>query len=170
MAKKVMLGSLLILAAALLQSTVLSRLAIYVRAVPDIALCILVYSAYVNGVMTGQLTGFFSGFLLDFFSASPLGLNALIRTLTGAFEGLLKDTFYLDPFFLPMGLCAGATLFKAAAYFLLHLLFPEAVPAYSFSVPTFWIELGMNSLLAPIIFSILKFVKPLYSGKKEADK
>ena len=167
MAKKVILGSLLILAAALLQSTVLSRLVVYVRAVPDLALCILVYSAYVNGIMTGQLTGFFSGFLLDFLSASPLGLNAFIRTLTGALAGLLKDTFYLDHFFLPMCLCAGATLFKAAVFFILHLIFPGAVPAYSFGAPTFWIELGMNSLLAPVFFGILKLLKPLHSGKKE---
>jgi rod shape-determining protein MreD len=72
MVKKIVWGSVFILAAALLQSTVFLRLVIYVRAVPDLALCVLVYSAYVNGIMTGQLTGFFSGLLLDFLSAAPL--------------------------------------------------------------------------------------------------
>jgi rod shape-determining protein MreD len=167
MAKKVILSSVFILAAALLQSTVLSRMVVYIRAVPDIALCILVYSAYVNGIMTGQLSGFFSGFLLDFLSASPLGLNAFVRTLIGAFAGFFQDTFYLDVFFLPMALCAGATIFKGGAYFVLHKIFPEAVPAYALGAIVFWIELGMNVLLAPLLFAVLKLFKPLYSGKKD---
>lgn len=149
------------IAAALLQSTILSRFVIYIHAVPDLALCILVYSAYVNGIMTGQLAGFFSGILLDFLSASPLGLNALVRTLAGALAGLLKDTFYLDFFFLPMALCAGATIFKALVFFLLHLVFPEAVPAYALLNPVFWIELGLNTLSAPLLFGLLRLFKPL---------
>ena len=167
MAKKVILGCALIIAMALLQSTILSRLVMYIRAVPDLALCVLVYSSYVNGVMAGQLSGFFSGFLLDFLSASPLGLNSLVRTLTGAFLGFFKDTFYLDLFFLPAILCSVATIFKALVFFLLHLLFPMTVPAYTLFTSTFWIELGMNTLLAPFLFGLLRMIKPLHSGAKE---
>lgn len=168
MAKKVIFGVLLILAAGLLQSTVLSRLALRIRAVPDLALCILVFLAYVNGVMIGQTTGFFSGLLLDFLSSSPLGLNALVRTLSGALIGFIKDTFYLDIFFLPMALCAGATLLKAGLFFLLHLVFPETVPSYSFVSLTLWIEVAFNTLLAPVLFALLKLVKPLVLEQKES--
>ena len=167
MVKKVVWGCVFILAAALLQSTVFLRLVVYVRAVPDIALCVLVYTAYVNGIMTGQLTGFFSGLLLDFFSAAPLGLNALTRTIIAAVTGLLKDTFILDYFFLPMILCAGATILKALLLFLLGLIFPEAVPSYAFYDSTFWIELGMNSLLAPFVFGALRSFRPLRPSQKE---
>ena len=167
MVKKVVWGSVFILAAALLQSTVFLRLVVYIRAVPDLALCILVYSAYVNGILTGQLTGFFSGFLLDFFSAAPLGLNALTRTIIAALTGLLKDTFILDHFFLPMILCAGATFFKALLFFLLNLIFPEMVPSYTFNSITFLIELGMNTLFAPVIFGGLRLFRPLRSKQKE---
>ena len=168
MGKKVAWALLFTLVAALLQSTILSRLVFYIRAVPDLALCILVYSAYVNGVMTGQLTGFFSGFLLDFLSASPLGLNAFIRTLLGALTGLIKDTFYLDFFFLPMALCAGATFFKALVIFLLHFLFPETVPVYVFSSSVFWIELALNTLSAPVVFGLLRLFQPLKAKPKES--
>ena len=161
MAKKIILGCLLILTAAILQSTLFSRLSLYIHAVPDFALCILVYSAYVNGFKTGHLTGFFSGLILDFFSATPLGFNAFLRTLTGGIFGLLKDTFYLDIIFLPMALCAGATIFKALVFSLLHLLFPELVPTYLSSSPIFFIELGMNTLSAPLLFGLLKLLKPL---------
>ena len=168
MIKKVALGVALILVAALLQSTVLSRLALRIHAIPDIALCILVFIAYVNGTMTGQLTGFFSGMLIDMLSAAPLGLNAFIRTLTGALCGILKDTFYLDPVFLPMALCAGATAFKAILLFLLNLLFNETVPAYDVFALTLWVEIGMNTVLAPFLFALLKLIKPLVSRQKES--
>jgi rod shape-determining protein MreD len=135
--------------------------------VPDIALCILVFSAYVNGTMTGQLTGFLSGFLIDFLSAAPLGLNALIRTLIGGLTGFIKGTFYLDTFFLPMILCAGATASKALFHYFLHLLFAGAVPAYTFAAYTFWIELGMNTFLAPLLFAFLKLFQSLLVEQRE---
>ena len=168
MAKKVALGVGLIVAAALLQSTGLSRFTPRFSAIPDIALIILVYTAYVNGTMAGQLTGFFSGLLIDFLSAAPLGLNAFVRTLTGAVAGFLKDTFYLDYIFLPMALCAGATLFKALLFFLLNLMFPAAVPSYDLFTLVLWVELGMNTVLAPLIFYLLRLLKPLGQRQKES--
>ena len=167
MIKKVIWAVVFILIAALLQSTVFSRLALHIYAAPDLALCILVYSAYVNGTMTGQLTGFFSGLLIDFLSIAPLGLNALVRTLIGAAAGFMKGTFFLDVFFLPMALCAGATAAKAFAFFLLHLFFSEAVPAYNFLGPVFWVELGLNTLLAPFLFAFLKLFESLLVGRRE---
>ena len=167
MIKKIIWAVVFILAAALLQSTIFFRLSLYIRAVPDLALCILVYSAYVNGTMTGQLTGFFSGILLDFLSAAPIGLNAFIRTLIGGLTGFLKGTFYLDPFFLPMSLCAGTTIFKAIIFYLLHLLFPDVIPYYSLFGLVFWIELCMNTVLAPFLFAFLKLFQPLLIGQRE---
>ena len=167
MVKKIIWALVFILAAALLQSTILSRLVLYIHAAPDLSLGILIFTAYVNGTMTGQLTGFFSGFMLDFLSAAPLGLNALIRTLIGALAGLIKGTFFLDIFFLPMALCAGATVVKALIYLLLHLLFVKTVPSYTFFNLTFWIELGMNTLLAPFLFGFLKLFESLLSGQRE---
>jgi len=167
MAKKIIWALVFTIGAMLLQSTILSRLVVYIRAVPDLTLGILVFTAYVNGTMTGQLTGFFSGVLLDFFSSAPLGLNAFIRTLAGAITGIMKDTFYLDFFFLPMALCAGATIFKALLFFLLHLLFPQTVPAYSLVSLTLWIELGLNTLIAPLLFGLLRLFGPLLAGPRE---
>jgi rod shape-determining protein MreD len=156
------------LVAAVLQSTLLSRLALY-RAIPDLALGIVVYSAYMNGVMTGQLSGFCYGILLDCMSAAPLGLNALVRTLVGALAGIMKGTFFLDIFFLPMILCAAATLVKAASLFLLHLLLAGAVPAYSPGTPALWVELALNTASAPFLFAFLKRFPSLLTGRVRAD-
>ncbi|GHV18278.1 rod shape-determining protein MreD [Spirochaetia bacterium] len=166
MAKNVLWATIFALVAGILQSTLLSHLAVY-HAVPDLALGILVFSAYVNGSMTGQLTGFFSGLLLDFLSAAPLGLNALVRTLIGAAAGLMNGTFFLDVLFLPMALCAGATLLKAALVFVLHLLFPGAIPAYALFDLTLWVELLLNTLTAPFLFGLLKLFNTLLVGRRE---
>jgi rod shape-determining protein MreD len=164
--KNVIWASLFALIAALLQSTLLRRLAIY-HSVPDFALTILVFSAYANGSMTGQLTGFFSGLMLDFLSAAPLGLNALIRTITGALVGTIKGTFILDAIFMPMLLCAAATLLKALLLLALHMVFAEGVRAYLFTAPILWVELVLNTVTAPIIFALLNRFQSVLIKKKE---
>jgi rod shape-determining protein MreD len=163
--KKILFSLLLILIAALLQSTLLFRLSIY-YAVPDIALIILVFVSYVNGSLMGQTTGFFGGLLLDFISFAPLGLNIFMRTLTGYLVGLLSGVFFLDKVFLPMALCAGATFLKAGILFVLNLLFAGAIPVYDFSTATFWIELAMNTALAPFLFKLLTFFTNLLIMEK----
>ncbi|MCL1836909.1 MAG: rod shape-determining protein MreD [Treponema sp.] len=152
--------------AAILQSTLLSHLAVY-RAVPDIALGIVVYSAYINGVMTGQLSGFFYGLALDFLTAAPFGLNALVRTITGALAGLMKGTFFLDLFLLPMILCAAATLVKALILLLLNLLMGGAVHAYPLAAPVLWVELALNTFTAPLLFAFLRRFNSLLLKKGE---
>jgi rod shape-determining protein MreD len=135
---------------------------------PDLTLGILVYSSYVNGTMTGQLTGFFSGIFMDFLSAAPLGLNTFTRTIIGALGGLLRGNFFLDAVILPMILCASATILKAMLFLMLNLLFDGATPAYSFTGPLFWVELLLNTFTAPILFGLLKLFNPLLTtgGKK----
>ena len=147
--------------AALLQSVLLYRLTIY-GAVPDISLGILVFCAYVNGTMSGQVSGFFSGLFYDFLSISPMGLYTLVRTIIGALSGLLRGMFFLDKVVLPMLLCASATILKALLIFGLHLVFSGIVPAYPpLTTPVFWVELLLNTLLAPFLFGFLKLFKPL---------
>ncbi|MDR2484642.1 MAG: rod shape-determining protein MreD [Treponema sp.] len=160
MAKNVLWATFFALLAAMLQSTLLSRLAVY-HAVPDLALGIIVFMAYNNGTMTGQLSGFFSGLMLDFLSASPLGLNMLIRTLIGALAGLMKGSFFLDTIFLPMFLCAGATGIKALLLSGLHFLFTSGVPGYTLDTPMFWVEILFNTVSAPFLFAFLKLFKSL---------
>jgi rod shape-determining protein MreD len=160
MGKNVVWATVFALVAAILQSTLLSRLAVY-HAVPDLALGILVFSAYNNGTMTGQLTGFFSGLLLDFLSAAPLGLNTLVRTIIGASVGLMRGSFFLDAILLPMALCGVSTLVKALFFWVLHILFASAVPAYVALSPTLWVEFTLNTLLAPFLFALLKLFKAL---------
>ncbi|GMO31757.1 MAG: rod shape-determining protein MreD [Spirochaetaceae bacterium] len=168
MIKSVVGAVIFIVIAGILQSTLIARLFFFfrLRIIPDIALCILVFTAYQNGMMSGQVTGFISGIFLDFLSQAPLGLNIFVRTVTGALAGLLRGNLLLDPVFLPMALCAAATLFKAFMFFLLHFLFENAVPAYSWSAPVLWLETAANALLAPFIFDFLKKFSALLEKRR----
>ena len=148
------------LAAGILQSTLIAKIS-FLKVIPDLALCILVYSAYVNGTMTGQLSGFFSGILLDFLSAAPIGLNCVIRTIIGALTGLFQGAFFLDIFFMPIILCSLATVLKAVIFFILHIIMGSLVPFYSITSSVFWIELGLNALCALLLFALLRRFKPL---------
>jgi len=157
---------ILAIIAGILQSTLLGNIAI-LNVVPDLALCIVVYSAYVNGTMTGQVSGFFSGLLLDFLSAAPLGLNCLIRTLIGALAGVFKGAFFLDIFFMPVILCSLATIAKAVILFIVNLFMGSAVPVYSLTSSLFWVELGLNTLSAPILFFALRRIKYISPGRRQ---
>jgi len=150
----------------ILQSTLIAKIAFF-NVIPDIALCIVVFSAYVNGTMTGQVSGFFSGVFLDFLSAAPLGLNCLVRTVIGALAGIFKGAFFLDIFFMPVILCSLATILKALVVLIIHLFMGPAVPAYSFTSSKLWIELGLNALSAPILFLLLKNFRPVITGRKQ---
>lgn len=170
MVKSVTVAVVFIIIAGILQSTLIARLVFFfrIKTIPDIAMCILVFTAYQNGMMTGQITGFVSGIFLDFLSQAPLGLNIFLRTVMGAMAGLLRGNLLLDPVFLPMALCAAATLFKATVLFILHFLFAGAVPAYSWAAPALWIELASNAILAPFIFAFLKKFSLLLEKRREA--
>ncbi|MCL2179923.1 MAG: rod shape-determining protein MreD [Treponema sp.] len=153
------------LVAAILQSALIGRIS-FLKVIPDLALCVLVFSAYVNGTMTGQVSGFFSGLLIDFISMAPMGLNCLIRTLIGALAGIFKGAFFLDIFFMPVILCTLATILKAVLMFILHLIMGSEVPTYSIFNSVLWIELGFNALCAPPLFLLLRNFKPILVGER----
>lgn len=166
MSKTIGWATLLIIIAGIIQSSLLSRIPLF-PVIPDLALIILVYVAYVNGSMTGQITGFTSGFLLDFLSLAPLGFNALIRTIIGSVVGLIKGNFFLDILILPVVLGAIATVFKALLVTIIHFLFNANTPAYYFLTSDLWIEVTLNGLLAPFVFAFLKLFKKVLTPRKE---
>lgn len=126
---------------------------------PDIALVLLVFFANLEGRMKGQLLGFGSGIIEDFLSLSPLGFNALIKTILGFLYGITRGKIFVDPLFMPIILVGIASVAKILLSLILVALFagPEMIPLTVGS--RMWIEAGFNCLLAPFVFSILKIFK-----------
>ncbi len=166
MVKVIIWPTILSLFAALIQSAILSRIEAF-KAIPDIALCIIVYSAYINGSMVGQVTGFTSGLLIDFISIAPLGFNALLRTCIGALMGFLKGSFFLDIAVLPIVLCILATFLKVIIAWFIGVLFPLVSSGYGLSASVFWFELLYNGLIAPAVFAFLKLFSSVLNLKKD---
>lgn len=86
--RRPLLWALLILAAFLLQTTVLARLGLPL-VVPNLVLVTSVAIAVVAGSRTGALVGFGAGLLMDLAppSTSAAGIHALLLTLVGLTSG-----------------------------------------------------------------------------------
>lgn len=88
--RRLALGTGLVLAALVLQSTVLSRLPLP-GAAPDLVLVVVVGFALAEGSLPGTVTGFAAGLLADLGADHELGRTALVLTLVGYLAGLFAD-------------------------------------------------------------------------------
>lgn len=160
MLRSVLVSSLLSVFCVYAQGTWLHSIEV-LSVVPDLALVVLVFTSFRNTGPEGQLTGFLSGLAQDALSASPLGLNALVRTLVGFTYALASGKIFADRVLLPVILAASATIFKALAISTVALLFPDQVVAYDFLGSALWIEVAYNAAAAPVLFLVLGAFGPL---------
>lgn len=146
----------LIAAVLLIQTAVLSNW-YALPVVPDILLLAILYISFHNGSTAGEVSGFCSGLLLDFLSASPLGLNAMVRTLMGFLGGLLHRNFETSGIAIPVVLGFAATIAKAFIIRFISFFYPGSVLSYSIFSSVLWYECAFNALCAPILFWFLSF-------------
>ena len=139
----------------IIETALLSNIS-FLPVVPDLALLILLYVSFYNGSISGEVNGFFSGLILDFLSISPLGLNSLLRTIIGFIVGCFKDFINVDTVFFPAVLAAIATFMKALLLVIVSFFFGGKIAVYHFTESIFWIELCMNTVLAPMMFAFLR--------------
>ena len=81
-----------VLVAALAAATVLPRLGVPPRAVPDLVVLAVAASAVLRGPVHGALLGLAAGWVVDLVppAGSPLGVTALLYAAAGAAAGLLR--------------------------------------------------------------------------------
>lgn len=77
---------------------------------PNLAVILTVSFALMCGSRTGLLLGFWTGLLIDLFSAGTLGYHALICAWIGYLVGFSYRIFYDDDIKTPLLLIAGADL------------------------------------------------------------
>jgi rod shape-determining protein MreD len=157
---------LLLVAAVVLQSTILGRIAIGgVR--PDLALIILVFVSLRRGSMVGQVSGFLSGILEDFMSVSPLGFHPLMRAVIGYLYGIFAGNVFVDPFLMPMVLTVVATLLKGLLSGLISSVFGIGSSGFLYFAGRIWIEIGYNAVLSPFLFALLNLLRVFKKAEKE---
>jgi rod shape-determining protein MreD len=150
--------SILIAIFVVLQSTILKDFRIF-DVKPDIALLIFLLTSTRQGSFRSQLTGFGTGLIQDFLSLSPIGFNALIRTILGYLSGLLKGKLFIDPIFFPILIAVVGTFLQYLSSYILMLMFVSSASAATVFSSHTWIEMGINSFFAPFVFALLKLAK-----------
>ena len=157
-------SALMLAVAVILQSTVLEYVAIS-GVKPDLALIVLVFVAVQGGPMVGQVSGFVAGLVQDFLSLPPLGMGALVRTTIGFVYGRLQGALAAASILAPIVLVLVATVMKGV---LLWLAAALLAPAFGMRLTAgSFIELGYNSLLAPLLFGALGRIKALQAPDRK---
>jgi len=165
MIRSIVISSLIIVACDFAQSTWFSAISI-MGVTPDLALVVLIWLSYQNGVIAGSSSGFLAGLAQDFISASPIGFNAFIKTAVASVAGLLHGSFYIDRLLLPIVLGAVGTIAKALAAGLLFLVFGAKLHVYDVLGSSLWIEVAYNGLIAPLAFLLLTPLKGLVKAER----
>ena len=168
---------LIILVAALLQSTVTARMVI--RGVkPDIVLLIIVLSTLIYGSKVSVLWAFLGGIGVDLFSGGPFGISSLGLMMATAVVGLGHRVLSRYHLLVPLGATAVGTLIYGFVYMgvlaVLHeaaqtpLFQTIALPAYQLP---FWATL-QNVILPAAIYNttIVLFVTPLLNRVPEVQE
>lgn len=124
---------------------------------PDLVLIYLIFAAHTRGPMQGEIIGFLSGTVEDLLSLAPLGFNTLTRLITGFLFGQTRGKISLDPLVSPILFVAVATCLKELLSLFVSVSF-QVSPKSAFTLP-FWIALGMNTIIAPVLYNLFRGLK-----------
>lgn len=154
MIKVFSVSTLILFILAMVETAILSNIS-FLPAVPDLVLLASIYIAMMNGKTAGVVLGFISGLILDFITGCPFGYNCLLRTIICYFAGFFNRNLNFRGIFIPflIGLCG--TFAKVFITWLISLFYPNTVLTYSMISVSFFTELLLNSILAPVIFKIV---------------
>jgi rod shape-determining protein MreD len=110
-----------VLLAVILQLSFFSRVAVF-HTSPDVLPALVVSLGLLGGTMTGAVSGFAVGFLLDCLLIQPLGGGSLVLLAVGYLAGLFRERFEIRSPLAPPLLCMGLTLFAELGFGALALM------------------------------------------------
>ncbi|MEO8513228.1 MAG: rod shape-determining protein MreD [Ignavibacteria bacterium] len=115
-------GILLILI--IIQNTVINFIDVTeFKITPDLVLIGMVYVGIKRGKITGSISGFLSGLILDIFSFSFIGLMALAKTISGFVSGFFHDDQKMERYlnsYIFIIIVAFCSLINNTVYFLFY--------------------------------------------------
>ncbi len=105
----------------LLQLSFFSQVALF-HVSPDLLPVLVVSLGLLGGTMTGVVTGFSVGILLDCLLVEPLGGASLVLLATGYLAGLVRERFEIRSALVPPLLCMGLTIFAELGFGAIELM------------------------------------------------
>lgn len=95
--------SIMIIAAYVLQYTVLSRIS-FLMCAPNLLLILTAVYGYTRGKNAGMIVGFFAGLIADIFYCEVIGYTALVLVVIGYLSALLRRKYFSGTLFIPMAI------------------------------------------------------------------
>jgi len=105
----------------LLQLSCFAQVAIF-HVSPDLLPVLVISLGLLGGTMTGVVTGFAVGILLDCLLIEPLGGASLVLLATGYLAGLFRERFEIHSPLVPPLLCMGLTIFAELGFGAIELM------------------------------------------------
>ena len=147
----------IVLLGVLLQLSFFSQVALF-HVSPDVLPALVVSLGLLGGSMTGAVSGFSVGFLLDCLLIAPLGGGSLVLLTTGYLAGLFRERFEIHSALVPPLLCVAGTLFAELGFGAVELM------------------LGFNASVSPLVLRDILFKClfafflgwPIYVGVRRA--
>jgi rod shape-determining protein MreD len=144
----------------LLQLSFFSRVALF-HTSPDILPALVVSLGLLGGTMTGVVTGFSIGLLLDCLLIQPLGASSLVLLSAGYLAGLFRERFEIHSALVPPLLCMGLTLFAELGFGAVQLMLGIDAPVSGLVVRDMLIKSIFAFFLGwPIYLGVRRALRP----------
>jgi len=107
--------AVIVIVGVLLQLSFFSRVALF-HTSPDVLPALVVSLGLLGGSMTGAVSGFSIGLLVDCLLVEALGATSLVLLSTGYLAGLFRERFEIHSALVPPLMCMALTLFAEIGY------------------------------------------------------
>jgi rod shape-determining protein MreD len=149
--------SLVILAALILQTTVLPHVALF-RVSPDLLLVVVISVALARGPSAGAVVGFAGGVLRDLLLSAPTGLSALAYLSVGYVVGAVLPYVQSSSVAVPLvGVFVGS-LAGTAFYDVLALLLGVRAEPLDRMLQVVVLTAVYNTLLVPFAYPVVRWI------------
>ncbi len=132
---------------------------------PDLLFIIIIYLAYRNGALYGEICGFSGGFMLDAVSNAPFGMFTFPAVVCGYLVGKYGSDLFKNTVPTVMLLVFTASVLKGTVTFILCLIFSEGYFMQIFTVV--FPEAFYNGLVSPLFFLVLDYIFDRHQGSEE---
>ena len=150
----------IVLLAVILQLSFFSQVAIF-HVSPDLLPVLVVSLGLLGGTMTGAVTGFSVGLLLDCLLIAPLGGASLVLLAVGYFAGLFRERFEIHSALVPPLLCMGLTVLAELGFGAVELMLGANVNVSGLVVRDILIQGVFAFVLGwPIYLGLRRILRP----------
>ncbi len=154
----------------LLQLSFFSRVEL-LHTSPDVLPALVISLGLLGGSMTGAVSGFSIGLLVDCLLVAPLGGSSLVLLAAGYLAGLFRERFEIHSALVPPLLCMGLTLFAELGFALVQLMLGVDAPVSALIVR----DLLLKSIYAfflgwPIYLLLRRLLRPALVEEPKASR